>query len=87
MLWVKVGTFNSDQVFMPLGTTQGSVLRTYSFFTTYLQPINETIKDHNLQYYQYADDTQLYKTLNANYLNLIIQTPQECIYNLLILVD
>ena len=45
-------------------------------YAIYLQPVTNIMIDHNLQYYQSADDTQLYKALNVNHLDLIIQTTQ-----------
>ena len=81
MLSVKVGKFYSDQVLILFGVPQGSVLGPI-LFTIYLQPVTNIMKDHNLQYHQYADDKQLYKAFNANDLKLIIQTTQECICDL-----
>ena len=78
MLCVKVGKFHSDQIFRPFDAPQGSVLGRI-VFAIYLQSVTEIMKDHNLQYHQYADDTQLYKVLNTTHLNLTIQTKQKWI--------
>ena len=66
----------NDLVFIPFSIPQGTVLGLI-LFTIYLQSLTHIMKDHNLHYHQYADDTQLYNAFNANHLNLIIQTAEE----------
>ena len=66
---------------MPFGVPQGS-LQGPGLCTIYLQPVTKVMEHRKLQYYQYTDDTQLYKALHANHLSLIIRTTQELIGDL-----
>ena len=55
MLCVKVGQFRTNQVAMPFGVQQSSVLGPI-LFKTYVQPITKIIKHHNLQYHKSESD-------------------------------
>ena len=78
---VKVGNAYSDEVVLPFGVPQGSVLGPI-LFTVYMQPAANIIRNYNLQYHQYADDTQIYKALNIKHLNLLTKTTEDCVSDL-----
>ena len=62
------------------GVPQGSVLGA-RFYTMYTYPMSKIVKDHNLCYHSYADDTQIYVQCenNATDINTAISRLKDCI--------
>ena len=62
------------------GVPQGSVLGA-RFYTMYTYPMSKIVKDHNLYYHSYADDTQTYVQCenNATDINTAISRLKDCI--------
>ena len=57
---VSVGDLNSLPLPLKYGVPQGSVLCPI-LFTLYSQPFSDKIREHNISYQKFADDTQLHK--------------------------
>ena len=76
--FVKLGKHSSSITPLRHGVPQGSVLGPL-LFTTYISPITEIIKHFNIDYHQYADDTQIFHSLNYETSSTSINTLTSCI--------
>ena len=68
----------SDQVPVTSGVPQGSVLGPI-LYTLYTTPLANIIKNHNLNYHMYADDTQLYISLEPSNSSDLDTSVENCI--------
>ena len=64
------------------GVLQGSVVEA-RFYTMYTYPMSKIVKDHDLYYHSYADDTQISVRCenNATYINTALSRLKDCIAN------
>ena len=76
---VKIGDKMSEPIRLARGVPQGSVLRPSSF-SLYVAPIEDIIKSYHLNCAVYADDTQLYVSIEKSLLQRSgISNLQKCI--------
>uniref|UniRef100_A0A669CVV3 Reverse transcriptase domain-containing protein n=1 Tax=Oreochromis niloticus TaxID=8128 RepID=A0A669CVV3_ORENI len=57
--YVSISQFSSQNIEITCGVTQGSILGPL-LFSIYMLPLSQIITTNNINYHNYADDTQLY---------------------------
>ncbi|KAK6191023.1 hypothetical protein SNE40_002773 [Patella caerulea] len=77
---VVINKQSSKPVYIKYGVPQGSVLGPL-LFTAYTCPLGKLLRDHNLDYHIYADDTQLYVALTPDDESKQIIKLEKCIDN------
>lgn len=81
---VKVQNIFSKHRSFDCGVPQGSILGPI-LFLLYTKPIGDIIRDHNLNFHLYADDTQLYITFSTSSLSeseSAIRAVEDCVADL-----
>ena len=73
----SVGNVNSSSLPLKYGVPRGSVLGA-SLFTLYSQPVSDKIREHNISYQKFADDTQLHKASQPTEFQCFVLDFQSC---------
>ena len=74
---VSVGDLNSSPLPLKYGVPQGSVLGPI-LFTLYPQTVSDKIREHNISYQKFADDTQLHKASQPTELQCLVSDFESC---------
>ena len=75
---IKIGDVTSQQTKLGRGVPQGSVLGP-SLFSLYVAPIEDIINSYGIKCAVYADDTQLYISIDKSHLQIAVASLQSCI--------
>lgn len=78
---VVIGNTESKPQPLKSGVPQGSVLGPL-LFILYFAPLEDVIKSHGLDFMMYADDTQLYITMNPDSRHSAINNLEQCIIDI-----
>lgn len=75
--YVSISQFSSQNIEITCGVPQGSILGPL-LFSIYMLPLSQIITTYNINYHNYADDTQLYISMSPGDVEPI-QTLNKCI--------
>ena len=75
---VKIEDFESTPVPLPFDVPQGSVLEPI-LYTLYTTPLGSIIRNHNLNYHMYADNTQIYLSIESPDIFVLISSLENCL--------
>lgn len=78
---VMVDGVKSNNHILKFGVPQGSVLGPV-LFTIYMQPLSKIIRNYDLKYHFYADDTQLYDAVPVENVHILISKLVSCFYDI-----
>ena len=73
----SVGDLNSSPLPLKYGVPQGSVLGLI-LLTLYSQPVSDKIREHNISYQKFADDTQLHKASQPTEFQCLVSDFESC---------
>ena len=77
---VTVNKCSSAQVTISCGVPKGSVLKPV-LFVLYTAPLSDVMDSHSVLHHSFADDTQLQKSALPQQADELIQSMQQCIYD------
>ena len=84
---VRIGHYISDKNYLHFGVPQGSVLRPL-LFTLYMSPVCDIATSYGINSMFYADDSQLYVTVNPNgNTNQVMSKLENCIEDIKIWME
>ncbi len=63
--YMRIGEHKSKQTSMTCGVPQGSILAPL-LFSLYMLPLSQIMRNNQITYHSYADDTQIYLDLSPN---------------------